>query len=76
MAGPEHLAEKKNEILAAALMAEMDKIENDLNNMYIIFNPKELKNIKIIDDDDKIIIKNSDINELYKKLCTVNNINE
>ena len=55
---------------------EIDKIENDLNNMYIIFNPKKLKNIKIIDDDDKIIIEDSDINELYKKLCTVNNINE
>ena len=55
---------------------EIDKIENDLKNMYIIFNPKKLKNIKIIDDDDKIIIEDSDINELYKKLCTVNNINE
>ena len=54
---------------------EIDKIENDLKNMYIIFNPKKIKNIKIIDDDDKLIVEDSDINELYKKLCT-SNINE
>ena len=55
---------------------EIDKIENDLKNMYIIFNPKKIKNIKIIDDDDKIIVEDKNINELYKSLITCNNINE
>ena len=53
---------------------EIDKIENDLKNMYIIFNPKKIKNIKIIDDDDKIIVEDSNINELYKYLITCNSI--
>ena len=53
---------------------EIDKIENDLKNMYIIFNPKKIKNIKIIDDDDKIIVEDKNINELYNYLITCNSI--
>ena len=34
---------------------EIDKTENDWNNMYIILNPKQLKNIKIVDKDEIII---------------------
>ena len=43
--------------------------------LYSNKNQLVLKNIKIIDDDDKLIVEDSDINELYKKLCT-SNINE
>ena len=56
---------------------EIDKTTNDLKNMYIIFNPKKLNNIKIVyDDNDKLIIEDTNINELYKKLITSNIINE
>ena len=56
---------------------EIDKTTNDLKNMYIIFSPKKLDNIKIVNDDnDKLIIEDTNINELYKKLITSNIINE
>ena len=56
---------------------EIDKTTNDLKNMYIIFNPKKIDNIKIVNDDnDKLIIEDTNINELYKKLITSNIINE
>lgn len=55
---------------------EIDKVENDLKNMYIVFNPKKRENIKIIDDGNNIIIQDTNINELFKILCTLNNINE
>ena len=51
---------------------EIDKVENDLKNMYIVFNPKKRENIKIIDD---IIIHATNLNELFKNLCALNNIN-
>jgi len=54
---------------------EIDKIENDLKNMYIVFNPKK-SNIQVINDIDDLIIEDSDINELYKKLIIYNIINE
>jgi len=55
---------------------EIDKVENDLKNMYIVFNPKKRANIKIIDDSSNVIIEDGNINELFKILCTLNNINE
>lgn len=54
----------------------IDKKENDLKNMYIIFNPKKLSNIKIIDDDENIVYEENNLNELYKKLITSLYINE
>ena len=55
---------------------EIDKIENDLKNMYIIFNPKKLTNIKVVNDDDNIVYDENNLNELYKKLITSLYINE
>jgi len=55
---------------------EIDKMENDLKNMYIVFNPKKLDNIKVINDIGDLIIEDLEINELYKKLIICNNINE
>ena len=46
---------------------EIDKTENDLKNMFIIFNPKKIDNIKIVDEENNIIYNESNINELYKK---------
>ena len=47
---------------------EIDKTTNDLKNMYIIFNPKKLDNIKIVDEENNIIYNESNINELYKTI--------
>lgn len=47
---------------------EIDKTENDLKSMFIIFNPKKLDNIKIVDEENNIIYNESNINELYKKI--------
>ena len=55
---------------------EIDKIENNLKNMFIIFNPKKLTNIKVIDDNDNIVYDENNLNELYKKLITSLYINE
>ena len=47
---------------------EIDKIENNLKNMFIIFNPKKLTNIKVIDDNDNIVYDENNLNELYKRI--------
>ena len=47
---------------------EIDKTENDLKNMFIIFNPKKIDNIKIVDEVNDIIYNESNINDLYKRI--------
>ena len=50
---------------------EIDKTENDLKNMFVIFNPKQLDNIKIVDEENDIIYNESNINDLYKRIIEV-----